>query len=101
MTKQLISHICTLLSNDIPLKKILLYYSFVCFGGYESFCLKIEVRYSQDSVLGLMLFVLYIDDLRNNTSLSFLNFVGDTMLYKIFIILYKYIIIYNIIVIWY
>ena len=88
MTRQLISYRSTLLSNDVQLKqKIQFCYSFVCFGGYESFCLKIEVGYSQGSVLGLMLFVLYIDILLNSTSLSFLNFVGDTILYKIFIII--------------
>ena len=88
MTRQLISYRSTLLSNDVQLKqKIQFCYSFVCFGGYESFCLKIEVGYSQGSVLGLMLFVLYIDNLRNSTSLSFLNFVGDTMLYKVFIVI--------------
>ena len=45
---------------------------------------KKEVSVPQDSVLGPLFFVIHINDLQNNTSLSDLNLADDTMLYKTF-----------------
>ena len=55
---------------------------FVSFGGYESTCEKSVVP--QGSVIGPLLFLIHINDLQNNTSLSVLNFADDTVLHKTF-----------------
>ena len=41
-------------------------------------------RVLQGSVFGPLFFLIHINDLQNNTSLSVLNFADDTMLYKTF-----------------
>ena len=51
---------------------------FVSFGRYEPTCEKIEVGVPQ----GSLLFLININDLQINTSLSVLNFAYDTLLYK-------------------
>ena len=43
---------------------------------------KIEVGVPQGSILGPLLFIIHLNDLQNNTSLSVLNFADDTLLYK-------------------
>ena len=45
---------------------------------------KNEVGVPQDSVLGLLLFLININDLENNTLLIAINIAGNTMLYKTF-----------------
>ena len=55
---------------------------FVSFGGYVSTCKKSEVGIPQGSALGPLLFLIHINDLKNNTSLRVLNFADNTLLYK-------------------
>ena len=54
---------------------------FVDFAGYASTCENIEVGVPQGSVLGPLLFLIYIYNLQNNTTLKVLNFADDTLLY--------------------
>ena len=54
---------------------------FVDFAGYASTCENIEVGVPQGSVLGPLLFLIYINNLQNNTTLKVLNFADDTLLY--------------------
>ena len=54
---------------------------FVDFAGYVSTCEDIEVGVPQGSVLGPLLFLIYINNLQNNTTLKVLNFADDTLLY--------------------
>ena len=57
---------------------------FVSFRGHESTWNKVEVWVPQGSILGLLIFLIVINDLQNNTSLNALKFADDTMLYKTF-----------------
>ena len=54
---------------------------FVDFAGYVSTCESIEVGVPQGSVLGPLLFLIYINNLQNRTTLKVLNFADDTLLY--------------------
>ena len=53
----------------------------VSFCGYESRREKIAVGVPQSLVLGLLLFLIYINNLQNIASLKVLNFADDTLLY--------------------
>lgn len=44
---------------------------------------KIYVGVPQRSVLGPLLFLMYIDGLQNNTSLKVISFADETLLYRI------------------
>ena len=50
---------------------------FVSFERYESICEVIKVRVLQDSVFEPFLLLIYINDLKNVTSLSIHNFADD------------------------
>ena len=54
---------------------------FVDFGGYVSTCKSIDIGVPQGLVLGPLLFLVYINNLQNNTTLKVLNFADDTLLY--------------------
>ena len=54
---------------------------FGCFGWYQSNYENIDVRVSQGSVLGPLLFLIYVNDLQNINSLKVLNFADDTLLH--------------------
>ena len=51
---------------------------FVDFAGYVSTCKSIDIGVPQGSVLGPLLFLVYINNLQNNTTLKVLNFEDDT-----------------------
>ena len=57
---------------------------FVSFSEYQSNCEKIDVGVPQCSVLGPLLFLIYINDLQNITSFKVLNFAIDALLYTTF-----------------
>ena len=56
----------------------------VNFAGYTSTCESIEAGLPQGFVLGPLLFLVYINKLQNNTTIKFINFADDTLLYTTF-----------------
>lgn len=55
---------------------------FVKLAWYESTCKINDVGVPQGLVLGLLLFLILINDLENSTYLRVLSFADDTLLYK-------------------
>ena len=54
---------------------------FVDFAWYVSSCKLIDTGVPQGSILGPLLFLVYINNLLNKTTLKVLNFADDTLLY--------------------
>ena len=52
---------------------------FVSFGEYQSNYENIDVVVPQQSVLGALLFLIFINDLQNITSLEYLSIADDTL----------------------
>ena len=57
---------------------------FVDFAGHTSTCESIKAGVPQGSVLGPLFFLVYINNLQNNTTLKIINFADDTLLYTTF-----------------
>ena len=57
---------------------------FVCAGGIESRLANVNVGVPQGSVLGPLLFILHINDMKSSTQMNVLNFADDTVLYMDF-----------------
>ena len=57
---------------------------FVCAGGIESQLANVNVGVPQGSVLGPLLFILHINDMKSSTQMNVLNFADDTVLYMDF-----------------
>ena len=54
---------------------------FIDFVGYLSTCKSIDIGVPQGSVLGPLLFLVYINNLQNNITIKVLIFSDDTLLY--------------------
>ena len=54
------------------------------FAGYTSTCESVKAGVPQGSVLGPLFFLVYINNLQNNTTLKVINFADDTLLYTAF-----------------